>query len=126
MVKNTIENFKTASKTMTTAQIKTIFDDTDSNLKHILAPTFEAWKTERKVKFNDKAWGTFSKAQDGSISLTDIKEDMAVSDQGSYDTVDKAMRQNVEEFVKDLEEQIKKYPARQTNLEKIKSFYPTT
>lgn len=128
-IKNTIENFKVASKTMTASQIKTIFDDPNSKLKHILAPTFEAWKTERKVKFNDKAWGTFTKTKDGEISLSEIKEDAAAADQGSYDTIDNVMRQNVEDFLKDLEEQIKKStttPAQKTKLEEIKKFYPTT
>ncbi len=128
-IKNTIENFKVASKTMTASQIKTLFDNSNSKLKHILAPTFEAWKTERKVKFNDKAWGTFTKTTDGEISLSEIKEDAAAADQGSYDTIDNVMRQNVEDFLKDLEEQIKKStttPAQKTKLEEIKKFYPTT
>jgi chloramphenicol O-acetyltransferase len=51
---------------------------------------------------------------------------VTAADQSTYITLDTAMRKDVEEFVKDLEEQIKKYPAHKTNLEKIKSFYPTT
>lgn len=125
-VNKTIENFKTASKTMTTAQIKTIFDDPDSKLKYVLAPKLELGKSQN-IKFNDKAWGTFTRKEDGEISLTDVKEDVSAADQASYIEIDKDItRKTVEDFLKDLEEQINKNTSHKTNLEKIKSFYPTT
>lgn len=112
---------------MTASQIKTIFDDPDSKLKYILAPKLADGES-KKVKFNDKAWGTFTKTADGDISLNDIKEDAAAADQGSYDTIDNVMRKDVEEFLKDLQAKIDaaQQPANKTKLEDIKKFYPTT
>ncbi len=111
---------------MTTAQIKTIFEDPDSKLKYILAPKLEIGKPQN-VKFNDKAWGTFTKTADGEISLTDVKEDIAPADQNTYPSLDTlVMRKDVEEFLKDLQAQIDAKPTNKTKLEEIKSFYPTT
>lgn len=122
-IDKTIENFKTASKTMTTTQLANIFNDKDSKLKYVLAPKLDEG-TSTNIKFNDKAWGTFTKTADGDISLSDLKDNVAASDQSAYTELDTVTRLKIEDFMKDLEEKITKNPANKTKLETIKNYFP--